>query len=76
MANGKCETKNFRVMHQKLKELGRWRMFGVEFAQDFEEANEKLLLMTVLLLSELWNHHFQAVWWQEEPGELVSEPCN
>ena len=51
-------------------------MFGVEFAQDFEEANEKLLLMTVLRLSELWNHHVQAVWWQEEPGELVSEPCS
>ena len=28
MANGKCETKNFRVMHQKLKELGRCKMFG------------------------------------------------
>ena len=50
-------------------------MFGVEFAQDFEEANEKLLLMTVLRLSELWNH-VQAVWWQEESGELVSEPCS
>ena len=49
--------------------------FGVEFAQDFEEANEKLLLMTVLRLSELWNHHVQAVWWQEESGELVSAPC-
>lgn len=51
-------------------------MFGVEFAQDFEEANEKLLLMTVLWLSELWNHHVQAVWWQEESGELVSAPCS
>ena len=28
MVNGKCETKNFRAMHQKLKKLGRWRMFG------------------------------------------------
>lgn len=32
------------------------------------EANEKLLLMTVLGLSELWNHHIQAVWWQETSG--------
>ena len=28
MVNGKCETKNFRAMHQKLKESGRCRRFG------------------------------------------------
>lgn len=57
-------------------------MVGVEFVRDYEKAEwEKLLLVTVVWISEPWNHHVHAAWQQGESGELgsswwpLSDPC-